>query len=42
MNDDPKILREVVEQTYDLTDVCPRYGKEVDEFKGQFDLIVIS
>lgn len=33
MNDDPKILREVVEQTFDLTDICPRYGKEVDEFK---------
>ena len=27
MNDDPKILREVVEQTYDLTDICPQYSK---------------
>ena len=29
MNDDPNILREVVEQTYDLTDLCPRYGTAV-------------
>ena len=28
MNDDVRILREVVEQTFDLTDVCPRYSKE--------------
>ena len=28
MNDDPRILREIVEQTYDLTDICPRYGRE--------------
>ena len=27
MNDDPKILREVVEQTFDLTDICPQYSK---------------
>lgn len=29
MRDDVRVLREIVEQTFDLTDVCPRYGKEV-------------
>ena len=29
MNDDPRILREIVEQTYDLADSWPRYGREV-------------
>ena len=29
MRDDIRVLREIVEQTFDLTEVCPRYGREV-------------
>ena len=29
MKDDIRVLREIVEQTFDLTEVCPRYGREV-------------